>query len=69
MPAFLLTLVLAARRAVYLTRNRFFPAPYVVGPTCRSFKRAVLRTHNQRRERGNVQRYLGKRRGRFHATA
>jgi hypothetical protein len=63
------TIILAFRRAAYLLRNRFFPAPYVVGPTCRSFKRAVLRSHNQRRERGNVQRYLGKRRGRFHATA
>jgi hypothetical protein len=69
MPSFLLSLVLMVRRGLWLGRNRFFPAPYVVGPTCRSFKRAVLRSHNQRRERGNVQRHLGKRRGRYHATA
>jgi hypothetical protein len=63
------TLMLYLRRAAYLVRTRLFPAPYVVGTTSPSFRRAVLRRHNQRRERGNVQRYLGKRRGRYHATA
>jgi hypothetical protein len=63
------TLLLLFRRAVYLARTRFFPAPFVVGATPRGFRRSVLRSHNQRRERGNVQRYLGKRRGRYNATA
>lgn len=65
----LLTLKLALRRALYLLRQRFDRKGYVVAPTPPSFKRAVIRKYNQRRERGNVALALGKRRGRFHATS
>jgi hypothetical protein len=63
------SILLLFRRAVYLARTRFFPAPYVVRETPRCFRRAVLRSYNQRRERGNVLRVLGKRRGVCHATS
>jgi GT2 family glycosyltransferase len=61
-----LTLKLYLRHILWLIRSRF--TRYTVAPTSPSFRRSILRKHNQRRERGNVALYLGKRGGIFHAT-
>lgn len=63
------SIILLLRRVLYLLRTKLDRRGCVVAPTSPSFRRAVLRKYNQRRERGNVARYLGKRRGRFNATA
>jgi hypothetical protein len=65
----LLTLKLTLRRAWYLLRTKLGRKSYVVYSTPKDFRRLLLRKHNQRRERGNVALYLGKRRGRYNATA
>jgi hypothetical protein len=62
----MLTITLWFRRILWLICSRF--TRYTVAPTSPTFKRSVMRRHNQRRERGNVALYLDKRRGRFHAT-
>lgn len=43
--------------------------PYIVLATPNDFKWHLMRKHNQRRERGNVQRYLGRRSGSYNATS
>ena len=42
---------------------------YIVYSTPSDFKRLLMRKHNQRRERGNVALYCGRRRGRYNATS
>jgi hypothetical protein len=63
----LLTLKLALRRLVWLVKSRF--TKYAPADSPKGLRRTMLRRHNQRRERGNVALYLGKRRGRYNATA
>jgi hypothetical protein len=48
---------------------RLMGRSYIVYSTPSEFRRLLLRKHNQRRERGNVQRYLGRRSGRYNATS
>ena len=42
--------------------------PYIVYSTPADFKRLLMRKHNQRRERGNVARFLRQRRGVYNPT-
>jgi hypothetical protein len=63
----MLGLKLALRRGLYLLRS-LFPRTYTVGASPAGWRRSVLRRHNQRRERGNVALYTGRRRGRYNAT-
>jgi hypothetical protein len=62
----MLTLTLMFRHLRFRFLSLF--ARHTIGPTSPSFRRSILRKHNQRRERGNVALYLGKRGGIFHAT-
>jgi hypothetical protein len=64
----LLNITLFFRRMRWLLSNRFGFVKYTVGATPAGFKRSLMRTHNQRRERGNVALRLGQRRGRYNAT-
>jgi hypothetical protein len=63
----MLTLTLIARRIMWLIRSRF--TTYTVAPAPVGFRRTMMRTYNQRRERGNVLRYLKRRSGRYHVTS
>ena len=47
---------------------RLMRRQYVVLATPNDFKWHLMRKHNQRRERGNVQRYLRRRSGSYNAT-
>jgi hypothetical protein len=42
--------------------------PYIVYSTPSDFRRLLMLKHNQRRERGNVQLFCGRRSGRYNAT-
>lgn len=67
----LLSIQLRYARLRYLVQcmfARLMGKRYVVLATPNDFKWHLMRKHNQRRERGNVQRYTGRRSGRYNAT-
>jgi hypothetical protein len=67
----LFALKLRYARLRYLVLNMWaalMGRSYVVYSTPNDFKWWLMRKHNQRRERGNVQRYLGRRSGAYNAT-
>lgn len=66
---FALTLRYARLRyLVSLIWARLMGRQYIVYSTPSDFKRLLMLKHNQRRERGNVQLYCGRRRGAYNAT-
>lgn len=67
-----LSLDLRYARIRYLLDNlwaRLTGRAYIVYSTPSDFRRLLLRKGNQRRERGNVARYLGRRSGRYNVTS
>ena len=67
----LLSIQLRIARLRYLLDTlwaRITGRQYIVYSTPSDFRRLLMLKHNQRRERGNVQLYCGRRSGRYNAT-